>query len=114
MVAETALAVMLLVGAALLVQSFVALRAMDPGFQTARTLSVPMALNLPRFQATAATAQLVRDGLERLSGVTGVEAAAAGCCEPMLGRHGMRLAKGEAVHIDRILVGMTGFEPSTP
>jgi predicted permease len=110
-VSETALAVMLLVGAALLVQSFVALRAVDPGFQTARTLSVPMALNLPRFQATAATTQLVRDGLERLRGVTGVEAAAAGCCAPMLGRYGMPFTIPGRVSTGADLAGWVNVSP---
>ena len=110
-VAETALAVTLLVGAALLVRSFVTLRAVDPGFRTARTVSVPMALNLPRFQSTAATAQLARDGLERLRGVTGVEAAAAGCCVPMLGRYGMPFTISGRVSRGADLAGWVNVSP---
>jgi len=110
-VAETALAVALLVGAALLVKSFVTLRAVDPGFQTARTISIPMALNLPRFPSTAATAQLVRNGLERLGGVTGVEAAAAGCCAPMLGRYGMPFTIPGRVSTGAALAGWVNVSP---
>ena len=53
-VAEVALALMLLVGAGLLVRSFVALATVDPGFDPANVLTVE--LNLPRSQYSDPTA----------------------------------------------------------
>ena len=73
-VAEVALALMLLVGAGLLVRSFVTLSTVDPGFDPANVLTVE--LNLPRAQysdAAVATA-LFEQVLERTTGRPGVKA----------------------------------------
>ena len=48
-VAETALALILLVGAALLIRTFAALRGVDPGFSTHNVLTMNMSLTGPRF-----------------------------------------------------------------
>ena len=73
-VAEVALALMLLVGAGLLVRSFVTLSTVDPGFDPANVLTVE--LNLPRSQyADVTTANALFDQvLERATGHPGVEA----------------------------------------
>jgi hypothetical protein len=53
-VTETALAVVLLVGATLFIRTFVALRNVSPGFDGHRVLTVPMSLTGPRFVRTDA------------------------------------------------------------
>ncbi len=73
-VAEVALALMLLVGAALLVRSFVTLATVDPGFDPARVLTAE--LNLPRSQYsdTTAASALFDQVLARTIARPGVEA----------------------------------------
>ena len=73
-VAEVALALMLLVGAGLLVRSFVTLATVDPGFDPARVLTAE--LNLPRSQYsdTTAVSALFDQVLARTIARPGVEA----------------------------------------
>jgi predicted permease len=88
-VAEVALALVLVVGAALLIRTFVALRPVDSGFDASNVLVMRMSLTGPRFMQTAGVAQLLRDGLERVRAVPGVEAAAGTCCVPLAGGYGL-------------------------
>jgi putative ABC transport system permease protein len=73
-VAEVALALMLLVGAGLLVRSFVTLSTVDPGFDSTNVLTVQ--LNLPRSQYSelAVANALFDQVLERTTARPGVEA----------------------------------------
>ena len=84
-ISEVSLALVLLVGAALLIRTFVALRTVDPGFNPHNVLTMEMALTGDRFQKTVGIAQLVRLGRERLNAIPGVEAASASCCLPLEG-----------------------------
>jgi putative ABC transport system permease protein len=86
---EMALAMILLVGAALLIRTFVDLRTVNPGFETHNILTMDMSLGGARFEKTAAVAQLARDGQQRLESLPGVEAAAASCCLPLEGGYGL-------------------------
>jgi putative ABC transport system permease protein len=88
-VSEVALALILLVGSALLIRTSVALRAVDPGFDAAHVLTLKMSLQNPRFFQADAVERLVRDGVERLRAVPGVEMASAGCCVPLEGGYGL-------------------------
>jgi putative ABC transport system permease protein len=88
-VSEIALALVLLVGAALLIRTFVALRTVNPGFDSANILTMRMSLSGPRFAPTAGVAQLIRDGVDRMRAVPGVEIAAATCCVPLAGGYGL-------------------------
>ncbi|MCU1384703.1 MAG: hypothetical protein JWL71_3400 [Acidobacteria bacterium] len=88
-VVEVALALVLLVGASLLIRSFVALRAVDPGFATHDILTLRMSLAEAKFSNTAGLDQLTRIGTERLRAVPGVEAATATCCIPLQGGFGL-------------------------
>jgi putative ABC transport system permease protein len=88
-VSEMGLALVLLVGAALLIRTFLALRAVDPGFDARNVLTMRMSLTGTRFTKTAGVAQLIRDGVERLDALTGVEVAAATCCVPLQGGLGL-------------------------
>ena len=78
-ITEIALALILLVGAALLIRTYIALRAVDPGFDPQRVLTMRMSLTGERFAKTATIGQLMRDGRERLEALPEVEAAAASC-----------------------------------
>ena len=80
---ETALAVMLLIGSALLIRSFLALRAVNPGFDPHNVLTLRTSLAGTRFNRTAAVAQLVHDGVERMAALPGVVATAAATALPL-------------------------------
>jgi putative ABC transport system permease protein len=67
----------LLVGSALLIRSFVALRRVNPGFDAHSILTMRTALTGKRFATTAPVIQLLRDGVERIDALPGIEAAAA-------------------------------------
>jgi len=88
-VAEMALALVLLVGAALLIRTFVALRAVNPGFDAGHVLTMRMSMTGDRFGQTAAFSQVMRDGVERLRTIPGVATAAASCCVPLDGGYGL-------------------------
>jgi len=88
-ITEMALALILLIGAALLLRSFVALRAVNPGFNTHNVLTLRMLLSDARFTKTAGTDLLERQGMERLKALPGVESAAVTCCVPLEGGLGL-------------------------
>lgn len=76
-VSEISLALVLLIGSALLIRTFVALHAVDPGFDAHNIVTMEMSLNGPRYQNTAGVSQLLRNGRDRLNALAGVEVAAA-------------------------------------
>ena len=88
-VSEVALAVVLLVGSALLIRTSVALGAVKPGFDAENVLTMRMSLNGPQFAKSAAVDQLIRAGTERLRSVPGVLVASATCCVPLEGGYGL-------------------------
>jgi predicted permease len=88
-VSEVALALILLIGSALLIRTSMALRDVDPGFDTRNVLTMRMSLAGPRFATTAGVAQMVRDATDRLNAVPGVEIATATCCVPLQGGFGL-------------------------
>lgn len=77
-VGEVSLALVLLICAALLIRTFIALRGVGPGFDARNVLTMEMSLNGERYQNTAGVVQLLREGRERVSAIPGVEASAAG------------------------------------
>jgi putative ABC transport system permease protein len=87
--AEIALALVLLVGAALLIRTFLAIRAVNPGFDAHNVLTMRMSLTGPRFERVAGLAQLVRDGVRRVRVIPGVEEAGFTCCVPLEGGFGL-------------------------
>jgi len=88
-VAEVALALILLVGSALLIRTSLALSAVDPGFDAGHVLTMRMSLQDPKYREADAVERLVRDGVERLGHVPGVEIASAACCVPLEGGYGL-------------------------
>ncbi len=88
-VSEVSLALVLLVGSALLIRTFVALRGVDPGFNPHNVLTMEMSLTGDHYQKAAGVAQLGHDGLERLKAIPGVEEATFTCCLPLRGQFGL-------------------------
>lgn len=91
-VSEVSLALVLLIGAALLIRTYVALRAVKPGFDTHHVLIADMSITGDRYLKSAGVAQLVRDGRDRLSTIPGVESEASTCCVPLEGGFGLPFA----------------------
>ena len=88
-VCEMALAMVLLVGAALLIRSFHDSLSVNPGFDPHNILTMDMSLLGPRFQKTAAVAEVIREGKQRLENLPGVEVVAAACCMPLENGYGL-------------------------
>jgi predicted permease len=88
-VAEVALALVLLIGSALLIRTAIALGGVDPGFDPSNVLTMRMSMTGPRFLKSEGVEQVVRDGVERLRNVPGVLAASATCCVPLEGGYGL-------------------------
>jgi putative ABC transport system permease protein len=86
---EVALAVVLLVGSALLIRTSMALAVVKPGFDAENVLTMRMSINGPQFTKSAVVEQLVRNGVERLRGIPGVLVASATCCVPLEGGYGL-------------------------
>jgi predicted permease len=84
-ISEVSLAMVLLIGSALLIRTFIALRAVNSGVDTHYVLTLQMSLTGDRYQKTAGVAQLSRDGRERLNAIPGVVASASACCLPLGG-----------------------------
>jgi len=88
-VAEMALALVLLVGSALLIRTSLALGSVDPGYDANNVLTMRMSLSGSRFLESAGVEQMIRDGRDRLQALPGVERASATCCVPLEGGYGL-------------------------
>jgi putative ABC transport system permease protein len=88
-IVEVALALVLLVGSALLIRTSLALGGVNPGFDPNNVLTMRMSLTGPRFLKADAVERLVRDGVTRLRALPGVELASATCCIPLEGGYGL-------------------------
>jgi putative ABC transport system permease protein len=88
-ISEMALALILVIGATLLIRTFMKLEAVNPGYDTRNVLTMAMSISGDRFQKTAPVAQLVKDGTDRLAALPGVTDAAAACCLPLEGGFGL-------------------------
>ena len=88
-VTEMALALVLLVGAALLIRTFSVLRSVDPGFDTHNVLTMDMSLTGTRFDKATGVNQLVREAQRRVESLPGVTALASTCCLPLEGGFGL-------------------------
>jgi putative ABC transport system permease protein len=88
-VTEVALALILLIGAVLLIRTFGALRGVNPGFDAHNVLTMDMSLAGARFEKAAAVDRLERDGRHRLESLPGVVSAALTCCLPLEGGYSL-------------------------
>jgi putative ABC transport system permease protein len=82
-ISEVSLALVLLIGAALLIRTYIALRNVNPGFDARDVLTLEMSLSGDRYAKTAGIAQLSHDGRERLDAIPGVEDSSFSCCLPL-------------------------------
>ena len=82
-VAEVALALMLLVSAGLLVRSFVRLTAIDPGYRTTGIVATHVVMPRTRYAPPAAKRQFIGDLVERVRKLPGVARASAVSVLPM-------------------------------
>jgi len=82
-VAQMALALLLLAGAALTIRAYVGLRSIQPGFDASHVETLQMSLTATQFEKTTHLSQLVREGSARIRALPGVESAGAACCIPL-------------------------------
>ena len=85
-VAEMALAVVLLTGSGLLIRSFIELTRVNPGFQPERAVAFRITMQGDRYQNGAAIRGQVAAVLERMGALPGVTATAATTLLPLSGR----------------------------
>ena len=86
---EMALAMVLPVGAGLLLRTFSALHSVAPGFDAHNVLTMDTALTGSHFDRTAAIDTMTRQALDRIHAIPGVEAAAATSYLPLQGGLGL-------------------------
>jgi putative ABC transport system permease protein len=84
-ISEVGLAVVLLVGSALLIRTFVAMYKVERGFETKNIVTMRMSLTGPKFLKSSDAANAIRSGAERVRALPGVLAATATCCVPLEG-----------------------------
>jgi putative ABC transport system permease protein len=87
-VGETALAMVLLVGAGLLLNGFLRLRAVDPGPDPERTLTLQVFISDPGLAAADRSHALFTTLAERAAAIPGVEASAGVLLRPLEGPQG--------------------------
>ncbi len=83
--AEMALAVILVVGAALMIRTFIGLRAVHPGFDPHNVITMQTSMTGGRYDSTAKAANLRRLVADRIEALPGVRAAAATIMLPVEG-----------------------------
>jgi predicted permease len=102
-VAETALALILLVGAVLLIRTFTGLRSVDPGFDTSNLLTMEVSIGGKAYQDSSRIELMAEQVTRRLESLPGVVAASAAVVLPLRARaldlpfiiEGKPLADGE-------------------
>src|SRR5213076_3077992 len=85
-VAEMALAVVLLTGAGLLIRSFTAMMRVDPGFRTEHAMAFRLTLQGDSYRRAEQIRNRVNEVQDRLRSLPGVTAVAATTVLPMSGR----------------------------
>ena len=85
-VAELAIALVLLAGAGLLIRSFVLMQRVDPGFGTDRVLTFQVRMEGPAYSKAPTRLAFVNGVVERLKALPGATHAAASSYAPIVGR----------------------------
>lgn len=83
-IAETALAIVLLVGAGLMIRSMYKVLGMDPGFRPDHVLTLHVPLSESKYNSPATVGAFCDQMLDRIAGLPGVQAAAIATGLPML------------------------------
>jgi putative ABC transport system permease protein len=81
--AEIGLAVVLLIGAGLLIRTSLALSQIDPGFDANGLLTMRTSLSDSKFSTTASRESSVHSARERIASIPGVVNVVSSCCIPM-------------------------------
>jgi putative ABC transport system permease protein len=84
---EVALAIVLLLGAGLILRSFAGLLAVDPGFSYDDVLTVSMQLPSDRYSAVESRTAFYAAAFERLAAIPGVDASGAAVVVPLTGNN---------------------------
>ncbi len=109
-VTEVALALVLLIGSALLIRTMIALRSVNPGYDTSGVLTMRMSLTDPRYLKSQGVEDAVRDAIPKLQAIPGVEKATATCCVPLEGGYGLPfIVVGRALPPDKRFHGGGGW-----
>src|SRR5581483_5299252 len=108
MVSEVALAIVLLVGAGLLIRSFVKLLRVDPGYRAENLLTARLALP-PRYSNDAQRVQFYERILQRLAALPGVASVGATTHLPLTGYN-----MGAGLHVEGRPPRAGETEPSAP
>jgi len=105
---EVALALVLLIGAALLIRTFAALNAVDPGFDRHNVLTMRMSLAGSRFRKTSDVNQLVRDAVRRIEALPAAARAGASYSLPLEGVFGIPYSSVGRAATNTLLTRPTG------
>jgi putative ABC transport system permease protein len=89
-VAQVALALVLLIGSTLMIRSFLRLQAVDPGFQTENLLTLRVTVPRTKYQEDAQVVAFFRQALERLKSLPDVRSVGAVSALPFGGNLGAR------------------------
>jgi putative ABC transport system permease protein len=81
--AEVAISLVLLIGAGLLLNSFLRLRNVDPGFRIDNLLTMKIVLPEPKYEEAARRSQFYTDLVQRVEGLAGVRSAAVTTSLPL-------------------------------
>lgn len=84
-VAEVALSLVLLIGAGLLLRSFLSVRAVEPGFDPTGVLSMNVTLPMPAYNDQNKRMEFIRQTTEQLRALPGAETVASAAYVPMSG-----------------------------
>jgi putative ABC transport system permease protein len=84
-VSEVALALMLLIGAGLLIKSFINLQRVDPGFNPKSVLRIDVSLPRTRYPERNQSASFYKELLDRVAALPGVQSAGAVSSLPLSG-----------------------------
>jgi putative ABC transport system permease protein len=114
-VCETALSVILLVGAGLLMRSFLHVLAIDPGFHADKVLTVSVSLPPQKYGTDARVRNFYREVVERIDRLPGVQSAGAADTLPLSsqGNSGDVAIDTQEVPLDRT-TPETDLRPVTP
>src|SRR5262245_53080613 len=93
-IAEVALALVLLAGAGLMIKSFMLLTRVEPGFNTSNVLTFEVNTNAGRLNTPEKRADAYQNFVQTLKAVPGVQTAAAVSAVPL---------DGGGVHLGRVL-----------
>jgi len=113
-VSEVSLAVVLLVGSALLIRTFIAVYKVDKGFETKNVITMQISLTGPKYSKAAGVAGIASDSFKRIQSLPGVVAVSAASYLPLQGNLGLDFdiigrPPGKDAH-----TGQGGWTPVSP